>query len=125
MYDKKMQQSSEDFAKMYDERVRDLQTQLSKERGSNNNAAHELTEARTRIEQLISKVQDLENANLAFNQKIAHMKQEMEDQKSSFRSQLASKDDEIKRLLDELANQVRHHQSLHVVYSYGSATAGH
>ena len=107
MYDKKMQQSSEDFAKMYDERVRDLQTQLSKERGSNNNAAHELTEARTRIEQLISKVQDLENANLALNQKIADMKQEMEDQRSSFRSQLASKDDEIKRLLDELANQVR------------------
>jgi len=32
VYDKKMQQSSEDFAKMYDERVRDLQTQLSKER---------------------------------------------------------------------------------------------
>ena len=116
MYDKKMQQSSEDFAKMYDERVRDLQTQLSKERGSNNNAAHELTEARTRIEQLISKVQDLENANLALNQKIADMKQEMEDQKSSFRSQLASKDDEIKRLLDELANQVSsHHQLVHVV----------
>ena len=115
MYDKKMQQSSEDIAKMYDERVQDLQTQLSKERGSNNNAAHELTEARTRIEQLISKVQDLENANLALNQKIADMKQEMEDQKSSFRSQLASKDDEIKRLLDELANQVSHHQLVHVV----------
>ena len=49
---------------------------------------------------------DLENANLALNQKIADMKQEMEDLKSSFRSQLASKDDEIKRLLDELANQV-------------------
>jgi len=113
VYDKKMQQSSEDFAKMYDERVRDLQTQLSKERGSNNNAAHELTEARTRIEQLISKVQDLENANLALNQKIADMKQEMEDQKSSFRSQLASKDDEIKRLLDELANQIKQYQELH------------
>ena len=76
-------------------------------RGSNNNAAHELTEAKSRIESLISKVQDLENANLALNQKIADMKQEMEDQRSSFRSQLASKDDEIKRLLDELANQVR------------------
>merc|ERR1719461_2454804 len=60
VYDKKMQQSSEDFAKMYDERVRDLQTQLSKERGSNNNAAHELTEAKSRIESLISKVQDLQ-----------------------------------------------------------------
>ena len=41
------------------------------------------------------------------NQKIADMAQEMEDQRSSHRAQLAAKDDEIKRLLDELTNQVR------------------
>ena len=41
------------------------------------------------------------------NQKIADMAQEMEDQRSNHRAQLAAKDDEIKRLLDELANQVR------------------
>ena len=35
------------------------------------------------------------------------MAQEMEDQRSNHRAQLAAKDDEIKRLLDELANQVR------------------
>ena len=35
------------------------------------------------------------------------MAQEMEDQRSSHRAQLAAKDDEIKRLLDELTNQVR------------------
>jgi len=113
VYDRKMQQSSDDFAKMYDDRVRDLQTQLSKERGSNNNAHHEVKEARSRIESLISKVSDLENANLALNQKIADMAQEMEDQKSSHRAQLGSKDDEIKRLLDELANQIKSYQELH------------
>ena len=51
----------------------------------------------------------------ALNQKIADMKQEMEDQRSSFRSQLASKDDEIKRLLDELANQVRQNIAVCIV----------
>ena len=50
---------------------------------------------------------DLEGANLALNQKIADMAQDMEDQRSNHRAQLAAKDDEIKRLLDELANQVR------------------
>lgn len=106
VYDNKMQQSSEDFAKLYDERVRDLQNQLAKERGQNTGAHHELKEARSRIESLISKVADLENANLALNQKIAEMSQDMEDLKSSHRAQVAAKDEEIKRLLDELANQV-------------------
>ena len=109
VYDKKMQQSSEDFAKLYDERVRDLQGQLTKERGQNTGAHHELKEARNRIESLMSKVSDLENANLALNQKISDMSHDMEDLKSAHRSQMAAKDDEIKRLLDELANQVIKH----------------
>ena len=66
-----------------------------------------MKESRARIEALISKVSDLEGANLALNQKIADMAQELEDQRSTHRAQLAAKDDEIKRLLDELTNQVR------------------
>ena len=66
---------------------------------------------------MISKVSDLEGANLALNQKIADMAQEMEDQRSNHRAQLAAKDDEIKRLLDELANQVRT-----VIFFKGTAT---
>ena len=58
---------------------------------------------------------DLEGANLALNQKIADMAQEMEDQRSSHRAQLAAKDDEIKRLLDELTNQVRKNDVVYLV----------
>ena len=81
--------------------------QLQKERGSNAGGAQEIKESRARIEALISKVSDLEGANLALNQKIADMAQEMEDQRSNHRAQLAAKDDEIQRLLDELTLQVR------------------
>merc|ERR1719394_2186597 len=101
-----MHGSREDFAKLYDDRVRDLQSQLTSERGNNASSSQELKESRSRIEQLISKVSDLEGANLALNQKIADMAQDMEDQKSAHRAQMAAKDDEIKRLLDELANQL-------------------
>ena len=86
--------------------IRELQSQLTKERGSTAGSVQELKESRSRIEALISKVSDLEGANLALNQKIADMAQEMEDQRSNHRAQLAAKDDEIKRLLDELSNQV-------------------
>ena len=88
------------------QQIRDLQSQLTKERGSTAGSVQELKESRARIEALISKVSDLEGANLALNQKIADMAQEMEDQRSNHRAQLAAKDDEIKRLLDELSNQV-------------------
>jgi chromosome segregation ATPase len=107
-----MQQNRDDFEQRYEDRIRDLQSQLTQERGSTAGSVQELKESRSRIEALISKVSDLEGANLALNQKIADMAQEMEDQRSSHRAQLAAKDDEIKRLLDELTNQMKEYQSL-------------
>ena len=38
VYDKQMTQSRDDFAKLYDDRIKDLQTQLTSQRG--NNASH-------------------------------------------------------------------------------------
>lgn len=55
---------------------------------------------------------DLENANLALNQKIADLAQVMDDLKSAHRAQMAAKDGEIKRLLDELADQMKEFQNL-------------
>merc|ERR1711997_1348737 len=72
----------------------------------------ELKESKARIAALTSKVADLENANLALNQKIADLAQELEDLKSIQRSQLAGKDDEIKQLMDKLANQLKAYQNL-------------
>ncbi|XP_059094822.1 lamin-C-like isoform X2 [Tigriopus californicus] len=112
VYDKQMKQSREDFAKLYDNRIQDLQGQLTKERGANASSSQELKESRGRIEALISKVSDLEGANLALNQKIADLAQDMEDQKAAHRAQMAAKDDEIKRLLDELAHQLKEYQNL-------------
>ena len=115
VYDSRMKQSRDDFEKIYEDRVRDLQSQLSNSRGSNASTLQELKESKVRIATLISKVSDLEGANLALNQKIADLAQEMEDLKSTYRAQLAAKDDEIKRLLDELTNQLKEYQNLQVI----------
>lgn len=112
IYDKKMEENRDDFEKRYEDRIRDLQTQLTQSRGSTAGSAQEIKESRSRIETLISKVSDLEGANLALNQKIADMAQEMEDQRSSHRAQLAGKDDEIKRLIEELTQQMKEYQHL-------------
>jgi lamin B len=112
VYDNQMKQSRDDFAKLYDDRVRELQKSLTNERGNNASHGQELKESRSRIEQLISKVSDLEGANLALNQKIADMAQDMEDHKGAHRAQMAAKDDEIARLLDELELRLKEYQNL-------------
>jgi lamin B len=71
-----------------------------------------LKESKSRIAALISKVSDLEGANLALNQKIADLAQDMDDLKGIHRAQLAAKDDEIKRLMDDLSNQLKAYQNL-------------
>lgn len=112
MYDGKMRENREDLEKLYEERVKDLQSQLSNARGNNASTLQELKESKSRIASLMSKVSDLEGANLALNQKIADLAQEMEDLKGIHRAQIAAKDDEIQRLLDELANQLKEYQDL-------------
>ncbi len=74
--------------------MRDLQTQLTNERGSNASAAQELKESRARIDALVAKISDLEGTNLQLQQKLADMAQAMEDLKSAHRAQMAAKDGE-------------------------------
>ncbi|XP_023346890.1 lamin-L(I) [Eurytemora carolleeae] len=112
VYDKQMSQNREDFAKLYETRVNDLQTHLASERGRASSGAQALSESKSRIENLVHKVSELESSNLKLNQKISDLAQTLEDQNSAQRSQLAAKDDEIKRLLDELSNQLNEYQTL-------------
>jgi len=112
VYDTKMHQSRGDIEAIYEDRVRDLQSQLTTSRNGSASTSQELKESRSRIAALTSKVVDLEKANLALNQKISELAQELEDMKGIHRSQVAAKDDEIKRLLDELAIQLKAYQTL-------------
>merc|ERR1712241_825110 len=93
-YEDRLQKALEELREVYDTKMQ------------------ELKESKARIIVLTSKAADLENANLALNQKIADLAQELEDLKGIHRSQLAAKDDEIKRLLDELAHQLKEYQNL-------------
>ncbi len=118
--------------------MRDLQTQLTNERGSNASALTELKESRARIDALVRKISDLESNNLALQQKLADLAQNNDDLKSAHRAQMAAKDGtfkidndsskslpvayasfllifltgEIKRLLDQLAEQLKEYQNL-------------
>jgi len=112
VYDKQMAQNREDFGKLYESRVNELQTALSNERGKASSSTQALGETKARIDALLTRVSELESANLTLNQKMGDMAQNMEDQNSAHRAQLAAKDNEIQRLLDELSHQLEEYQNL-------------
>merc|ERR1711922_109603 len=112
VYDKQMAQNREDFGKLYESRVQELQTALTSERGKASSSTQALEESRARIEGLVAKVSSLEADNLSLTQKITDLGQKMEDQNAAHRAQLAAKDNEIQRLLDELSNQLQEYQNL-------------
>jgi len=112
VYDKQMAQNREDFTKLYETRVQELQTALSNERGKASSSEQALKESKSRIEALMTRVTELESSNLTLNQKVADLAQTMEDTNSAHRAQVAAKDNEIKRLLDELSRQLEEYQNL-------------
>ena len=81
---------------------------MTKEHEFKTGPIQELNETRSRIEGLISKVSNLQGANLAVNKKISDMVQQIEDQQINYHAQPTAKDDEIRQLLCELEKQVRY-----------------
>ena len=71
-----------------------------------------MSESKSRIETLMTRVSELESSNLTLSQKLGDLAQNMEDTNSAHRAQLAAKDNEIKRLLDELSRQLEEYQNL-------------
>merc|ERR1712130_353637 len=112
VYDKQMAQNRDDFSKLYETRVQELQTALSNERGKASSSEQALKESKSRIEALMTRVTELESSNLTLNQKVADLAQTVEDTNSAHRAQVAAKDNEIKRLLDELSRQLEEYQNL-------------
>ena len=68
--------------------VTELQSQLANERGRASSSTQSLSESKSRIESLVSRVSELESANLKLNQKISDLAQNIEDQNSGHRAQV-------------------------------------
>ena len=109
-----MKQNKEDFEKVWEQKVKELQTQLNLARGNNVCTQEEMKENKVRIKTLMVKVSDLENTNLALNQKIADFVQTIDNIKSSHRSEMNVKDEEMQRLLEQLNHQQKEYQKLQV-----------
>lgn len=112
VYENQMKQNRMDFKNLYEEKVNKLQSLLSTERGLAVSRQTDLEESRNRLKVLVDKVSEMEGVNHKLNQHVSEMDKKFENQKSSHRSQMAAKDAEIKRLMDEIAQQIKEYQNL-------------
>merc|ERR1712029_1153283 len=92
VYNNQMTQNRDDFAKLYETRVHELQTSLSDERGKASSSEQALKESKSRIDALMTRVTELETSNLTLTQKCQDLAQTMEYTNSAHRAQLAAKD---------------------------------
>merc|ERR1712141_769721 len=97
VYESRMKQSREDYEKIYETQVKDLQLQLSTARGSNASNQEELKGYKNQMEAMIVTVSKLKNANLNLNKNISDLEKEIDD---------------INRLAEELTNQQKEYQTL-------------
>merc|ERR1711936_545305 len=79
VYDKQMAQNREDFSKLYETRVQELQTALSSERGKASSSEQALKESKSRIDALMTRVSELESSNLTLSQKLGDLAQQLEE----------------------------------------------
>ena len=115
MYDEKMQEHRDYFEERYQNRYRELQSQITIRHGSTAGSDQELKESRYRIDALLKKIAELEHDNLSLNQKIADMVQEMKEQPVIHQEELSSKDGEMQRIIHQLSDQMTEYQKLHEI----------
>jgi len=112
VYDRQMDSNKDELAKLYDNRIKELESELVKERQISSLSTNTLEETKSKMEALSNRIANLESDNLGLQQQISEYAQKLEDDQFTHRTQMGAKDREIEKLLEELRKQQRMYQSL-------------
>jgi len=102
MYEEQTEKAKNEFMYLHSNKLAELQDLLSAERTSSSGAKGEIKEWKSRIEQYKITIGELEAGRLDLDQQIRELRTEMEEQGATFRSQMSSKDNEVKMLHREI-----------------------
>lgn len=102
MYEEQTEKAKNEFMYLHSNKLAELQELLSVERTSNSGAKGEIKEWASRLEQYKRTISELEAGRLSLDQQIADLSAALEEQGATFRSQMSSKDNEVKLLHREI-----------------------
>jgi len=102
MYYDQTEKAKNEFMYLHSNKLAELQEMLSAERSANSGSKEEIKEWSARLEQYKRTISELETDKLSLNQQITDLSAALEEQGATFRSQMASKDNEVKLLHREI-----------------------
>ena len=83
VYDRQMDTNKVELARMYDDRIKELESELAIERSRSSLSTNTLDETKSKIDMLSSRISELESVNLSLQQKLAEYSQKLEDDRQS------------------------------------------
>ncbi|GAB6018945.1 hypothetical protein CHUAL_000591 [Chamberlinius hualienensis] len=111
-YENQMRINKDEIQSLFDEKITDLK-QLNDQYLRNEKLAHEeASQAKSRLSVIQSKIGELEAQNLGNIARIKDLENLIDEERNSHLATLMSKDDLIRRLQDEISDQLKDYQDL-------------
>ena len=95
-YDKQTKENQEEFSKVYDDKIKNLQQALDKEKVNKAGREQEVREMITKVSALTSRNMELEGSNASLQKRMSELQAEMNDLSARMRAEMAAKDAEVR-----------------------------
>nr|AME17877.1 lamin [Eoperipatus sp. LH-2012] len=111
-YESQTRLNREEMENLYETKFADLRLLNDRSASSAAGAREELRQSRAKYDALASKISTLESQNLAFANRIKELESLLDKERDEYRILLGARDDEIRRLHDQMAEQLQEYQDL-------------
>jgi predicted RNase H-like nuclease (RuvC/YqgF family) len=101
-YEKQTKDNQEEFAKIYENKIKNLQNGLDTEKVSKAGREQEVREMITKVSALTSRNVELEGSNSSLQKRMAELQKEMDELAAHMRAQMAAKDAEVRNKDDQM-----------------------
>uniref|UniRef100_A0A1B0A5V1 LTD domain-containing protein n=1 Tax=Glossina pallidipes TaxID=7398 RepID=A0A1B0A5V1_GLOPL len=111
-YEAQMRANRDEIELLYEQKIKNLQSAAVRNTNAAANALDELRSTRTRIEGLNTRIEELESTNARLNSRIKELEQLLDNARARHSAERDSLEAELKRLRDEMAQQLQEYQDL-------------
>nr|AME17876.1 lamin [Principapillatus hitoyensis] len=111
-YESQTRINREEMENLYETKFADLRLLNDRSASSAAGAREELRQSRSKYDGLSAKINNLESQNIAFANRIKELEALLDKERDEYRILLGARDDEIRRLHDQMAEQLQEYQDL-------------
>lgn len=111
-YETQSAENREEFTRVYEDKLRNLQDRFDAERLNSAGTVQEVRELQTKVSGLTSRNVELEASNSSLQKRMADLIKEMEEKAANFRAEMARKDAEVKNKDEQMEAMLKDYKDL-------------